>query len=125
MPPDPFGAIERLQSVVKPGGWIMLAEASMDFPPDIINPEKTPAYLDMMKLVRSIANTTGTPHQLAKDRAEIVASACLAYRALISTCTPFPSRLGPLRIYLFQILDNLLSRSVQRVEVHAIERDGL
>jgi gliotoxin biosynthesis N-methyltransferase len=64
---NPSGAISHLYSVVKPDGWIQLTEASMDFPPDLVNPERTPAFLDMMKLVRSIANTTGSPPQLAKE----------------------------------------------------------
>lgn len=73
--PNPSGAIANLQSIIKPGGWIQLVEASMDFPPDLVNPEKTPAFLDMMKLVRSIANTTGTPHQLAKELGSLLEKA--------------------------------------------------
>ncbi|KAI1385882.1 uncharacterized protein F4822DRAFT_432743 [Hypoxylon trugodes] len=49
--PNPSPSISHLYSIVKPGGWVQISEGTMDFPPDIVNEDRTPAYSDMLRLM--------------------------------------------------------------------------
>lgn len=44
---------------MKPGGWIQLIEATMIFPEDIVNAESTPAFCDLLKLMKGVADKMG------------------------------------------------------------------
>ncbi|KAI0594483.1 S-adenosyl-L-methionine-dependent methyltransferase [Biscogniauxia sp. FL1348] len=64
--PNPSISISHLYSVVKPGGWVQVSEGTMDFPPDIVNEERTPAYSDMLKLMRGVAEAVGAEWHLGR-----------------------------------------------------------
>jgi SAM-dependent methyltransferase len=57
--PNPSASISHLFSIVKPGGWIHISEGTMDFPIDVVNKERTPAYYDMLQVMRSVAEAVG------------------------------------------------------------------
>ncbi|KAF1949861.1 hypothetical protein CC80DRAFT_510211 [Byssothecium circinans] len=57
--PNPKAVVHRLASLVKPGGWIQLMEATMHFSSDIVNPTDTPAYCDLLKLMKGVADFMG------------------------------------------------------------------
>lgn len=62
--PNPSAAVSHLYSVLKPGGWIQISEGTMDFPADIVNKERTPAYSDMLQVMQSIAGVVGVEWHL-------------------------------------------------------------
>lgn len=57
--PNPSASISHLYSIVKPGGWVQISEGTMDFPPDVVSEEQTPAYSDMIKTMQSVAAAVG------------------------------------------------------------------
>ncbi|KAK7746791.1 hypothetical protein SLS53_001979 [Cytospora paraplurivora] len=65
--PNPSAAISHLYSIVKPGGWVQISEGTMDFPSDIVNEERTPAYIDMLQLMRSVAGVVGAEWHLGRS----------------------------------------------------------
>ncbi|KAI1478690.1 hypothetical protein F4774DRAFT_384738 [Daldinia eschscholtzii] len=62
--PAPAASVSHLYSLVKPGGWIQLCEASMVFPPEIVNEERTPAYCDLLRLMKSVAEHVGAAWEM-------------------------------------------------------------
>ncbi|PSR83633.1 hypothetical protein BD289DRAFT_435636 [Coniella lustricola] len=64
--PNPAASIAHLYSIVKPGGWVQISEGTMDFPPEIVSPERTPAYNDMLLLMQSIAGMVGAEWHLGR-----------------------------------------------------------
>lgn len=63
---NPSTAVSHLYAVTKPGGWVQLCEAAMEFPPEIVNEERTPAYNDMLQLMKSVAGVVGAEWQLGQ-----------------------------------------------------------
>ncbi|EMR63739.1 putative methyltransferase type 11 protein [Eutypa lata UCREL1] len=64
--PNASASISHLYSIVKPGGWVQISEGTMDFPSDIVNKERTPAYNDMLQLRRSVAGAVGAEWHLGR-----------------------------------------------------------
>lgn len=62
--PDPSASISYLYDLVRPGGWIQLCEATMVFPPDIVNQDRTPAYYDLLRLMRNVADHVGAAWEI-------------------------------------------------------------
>jgi hypothetical protein len=62
--PNPSASIAHLYSIVKPGGWIQISEGTFDFPPNTVSEEQTPAFNDMLKLMRAIAEMVGAEWHL-------------------------------------------------------------
>ncbi|KAF2686349.1 hypothetical protein K458DRAFT_430195 [Lentithecium fluviatile CBS 122367] len=52
-------AVHRLCGLVRPGGWIQLIEATMVFPEDVVSAEATPAFWDLLRLMRGVAEHMG------------------------------------------------------------------
>ncbi|KAI0401754.1 S-adenosyl-L-methionine-dependent methyltransferase [Xylaria palmicola] len=63
---SPSASITHLYNITKPGGWLQISEGTMEFPPDIVNEERTPAYNDMLKLMRAIAGAIGAEWHIGK-----------------------------------------------------------
>jgi hypothetical protein len=57
--PNAQAAVHRLAELVKPGGWIQLLESTMIFPDDIVNTKRTPAFCDLLKLMKGVAEHMG------------------------------------------------------------------
>jgi hypothetical protein len=64
--PNPSASISHLFSIVKPGGWVQISEGTMDFPSDMVNEERTPAYNDMLQLMRGVAGAVGAEWHLGR-----------------------------------------------------------
>lgn len=64
--PNPSASISHLYSIVKPGGWVQISEGTMDFPSDIVNEERTPAYSDMLQVMQSVAGMVGAEWHLGR-----------------------------------------------------------
>ncbi|KAI0546144.1 S-adenosyl-L-methionine-dependent methyltransferase [Xylaria curta] len=64
--PNPSVSIAHLYNVIKPGGWLQISEGTMDFPHNIVNEERTPAYNDMLKLMRAIAEAIGAEWHIGR-----------------------------------------------------------
>ncbi|KAI1359993.1 S-adenosyl-L-methionine-dependent methyltransferase [Xylaria arbuscula] len=63
---SPSTSIAHLYSLIKPGGWIQISEGTMDFPSDVVNDERTPAYSDLIRLMRCVAGMVGAEWHLGR-----------------------------------------------------------
>ncbi|KAJ4288093.1 hypothetical protein N0V90_012110 [Kalmusia sp. IMI 367209] len=62
--PNPQPVVHGLCELVKPGGWVQLIEAAMVFPEDTVNPESTPVYCDMLKVMKAVAGHVGAAWEI-------------------------------------------------------------
>ncbi|KAH6657935.1 hypothetical protein BKA67DRAFT_556756 [Truncatella angustata] len=62
--PSPATSVSHLYSLLQPGGWIQLCEATMVFPPEIVNEKRTPAFCDLLRLMQSVAEHVGAAWEI-------------------------------------------------------------